>query len=63
MSKQMQIIINPVGETKLETTGFSGASCQDATRDFERRLGVTSDESLTSEYYTEASSEQNTVNE
>jgi hypothetical protein len=62
MSKQMIITVNPAGETALETSGFSGASCQDATRDFERALGVSSNETLTQEYYN-TGTEEETVSE
>ncbi len=30
--KTIEITINPTGETKVETRGFSGASCRDASR-------------------------------
>ena len=53
MSKVIQVVVNPQGETKIETMGFSGSSCQDATRELERALGATQEETLTGEYYTE----------
>ena len=57
MSKTIQVTITPKGETKIETTGFSGSSCQDATRELEKALGAVSNETLTGEYYA-ASNEQ-----
>lgn len=57
MSKTIQVIVSPKGETKLETFGFTGSSCQDASRALEQALGAKTDETLTSEYYT-ASNEQ-----
>lgn len=59
MSKIVQVVVSPTGGTKIETTGFEGASCQDATRELERALGATTDEQLTNEYYTQNTSEQN----
>ena len=53
MAKVIQVVVNPQGETKIETSGFSGSSCQDATRELEKALGATTEESLTGEYYTE----------
>ncbi len=53
MSKIIEIIVSPKGETKLETKGFSGGSCQEASRAFEAALGKSSNENLTSEYYAE----------
>jgi hypothetical protein len=61
MSKTIQITVSPTGETKIETAGFSGSSCQDATRELERALGVTTDEQLTGEYYTETNEQQNEI--
>lgn len=50
--KMMKVTVTPQGETKIETTGFAGSECQAATRDFERAMGVVTDETLTNEYYT-----------
>jgi hypothetical protein len=58
MSKIIEIIVSPKGETKLETKGFSGGNCQEASRAFEAALGKSSGENLTSEYYTEAETNQ-----
>jgi len=37
--KTIEVIVSPQGETRLETKGFSGASCQDAGRFIEIALG------------------------
>lgn len=58
MSKTIQIIVSPAGETKIETSGFTGSSCQDATRELERALGATTDEQLTGEYYETTNDQQ-----
>ena len=57
MSKIIQVVVSPKGETKIETTGFAGSSCQDASRALEQALGAKAGETLTGEYYT-ASTEQ-----
>jgi Protein of unknown function (DUF2997) len=57
MSKIIQVIVSPKGETKVETSGFSGSSCQEASRALEQALGGRVDETLTGEYYA-ASNEQ-----
>jgi hypothetical protein len=36
---------------KMETTGFTGAECQDATKAFESAIGTQSDEELTGEFF------------
>jgi hypothetical protein len=58
MTKIMKVTVSPKGETKLETIGFSGSACQDATRDFERALGVATGEQFTGEYYTNSNEQQ-----
>lgn len=58
MSKTIQIIVSPTGETKIETSGFTGSSCQDATRALEQALGAATNEQLTAEYYETANEQQ-----
>lgn len=59
MSKIIQVVVSPKGETKIETMGFTGSSCQEASRALEQALGAKTGETLTGEYYT-ASNEQTT---
>jgi hypothetical protein len=61
MSKTIQITISPKGETKIETSGFSGSSCQDATRALEAALGAKTSETLTGEYYTATNDQTNEI--
>ena len=49
--KRIEITVSPEGATSIKTTGFTGSSCKDATRDLERALGVSSRESLLPEFY------------
>lgn len=51
--KTIEITVSPKGETKIETKGFAGVGCQDATRALEAALGAKTDETLTGEYYAE----------
>ena len=51
MAKTIEIIISPNGETKLETRGFAGSGCQQASRFLEEALGQTADEQLTAEFH------------
>ena len=39
MTQVIEITIAPDGQTKLETKGFTGASCRDASRFIEQALG------------------------
>lgn len=55
--KTIEITVSIKGETKVETKGFSGSDCQEATRSLELALGARESESLKSEYYQQARSE------
>ena len=49
--KIIEIIVSPQGETRLETKGFSGASCQDASGFIESALGEKLSDRPTAERY------------
>jgi hypothetical protein len=51
MSRTIEIIVSPQGETRLETKGFSGANCQQASRFLEQALGQQVEQQLTLEYF------------
>lgn len=51
MSRTIEIIVSPQGETRLETKGFFGNSCREASRLFEQALGLKSKEQLTPAFY------------
>jgi hypothetical protein len=54
-SKKIEITVSPEGATSIKTSGFSGNSCKDATRDLERALGVAGREHLQPEYFNRTS--------
>ena len=56
--KTITIIVSPDGETRVETKGFAGASCRDASRALEQALGRQTDEQLTPEYFQFTATEQ-----
>ncbi len=49
--KTIEITVGPKGETRVETKGFTGGECREASRFVEQALGTRAAESLTSEYY------------
>ena len=49
--KRIEITVSPQGATSIKTSGFTGSSCKDATRDLERALGVAGREHLQPEYF------------
>lgn len=51
MSRVIEIIVSPQGQTRLQTKGFSGSSCREASRFLELALGQGSGEQLTAEFF------------
>jgi hypothetical protein len=51
VSQQIEITVSPTGETQIETHGFSGSKCLEATKALEAALGQKLTETLTSEYH------------
>ena len=49
--KTIEVIIAPDGQTTLETKGFAGSECRDASKLLEAALGTTIEERLSAEYY------------
>ena len=47
--------VNPEGAVSMKTTGFTGGSCREATRELERALGMSGRESLLPEFFTQNS--------
>ena len=58
MHRTIEIMVSPQGETKLETKGFAGSSCREASRLLEQALGTEAKEQLTPEFYAQATSAQ-----
>ena len=55
MTKKIEITVRPDGSTSIKTTGFTGGSCRDATRELERALGMSGRESLLPEFFNQNS--------
>ena len=53
-SPTIEITVKPDGQTVVETKGFTGASCRDASRFIEQALGKRESEPLTAEFYQQA---------
>jgi len=54
-TKTIEITVSPEGATTIKTSGFTGGSCRDATRNLERALGLAGRESLLPEFYGQTS--------
>ncbi len=61
--KKIEIIISPTGETKIQTTGFTGSQCQQASRSLIDALGETTNRKLTSEYFQSSATQQTQINQ
>ena len=56
--KIIRVIVSPRGETGVETKGFAGSECREASRFLEQALGQPTGEQLTAEFYQEQPAEQ-----
>ena len=56
--KTIEIIVQTDGKTRVETKGFTGAACKDASRFIEQALGTPQAEQLTSDFYLPATTQQ-----
>jgi hypothetical protein len=50
--KIIEVIVYARGETTIQTKGFSGSECQQATKALEAALGAKLSDQPTSEFYT-----------
>ena len=49
--KTIEIVISPTGQTRIETKGFTGATCREASQFLEAALGQRTGEQRTAEFY------------
>jgi hypothetical protein len=56
--KTIEITISPTGQATVQTKGFSGASCQSASRFLEQALGKRTADERTPEFYHTAEVQQ-----
>ena len=59
--KVIRVIVGPKGETRVETKGFSGGECREASRFIEQALGQPVNELLTAEFYQTQATEQQQI--
>ncbi len=58
MNKTIEITVTPDGQTRVETKGFSGAGCREASRFIEEALGKRTSERKTPEFFQVADERQ-----
>ena len=49
--KIIEITVDAKGQTKVETRGFTGGECREASKFIEQALGQRTGEKLTAEFY------------
>ena len=58
MSKTIEIVVTPTGQTQVQTRGFVGSECRQASEFIEKALGTRTQEQLTSEFHQKTSQQQ-----
>jgi hypothetical protein len=58
MTQQIEILITPQGKASVQTVGFAGSGCQEASRFLEEALGPRLAENLTAEFHQELPAQQ-----
>ena len=56
--KTIEITVAPTGQTSVETKGFTGAECRQASQFIETALGQRTGERLTAEFHAQDSQSQ-----
>ena len=51
MTKKIEITVTPDGSVSIKTTGFTGSSCREATRELEKALGLAGREHMLPEFF------------
>jgi len=51
LSKVIEIVVDPKGEAIVQTRGFSGGECREASKFVEQALGQRTAETLTAEFH------------
>jgi hypothetical protein len=54
----IEVIVSPTGETTVQTKGFTGSACREASKFIERALGEATAEKLTAEFHQTANTQQ-----
>ena len=58
MSRIIEVVVSPTGETTVQTKGYAGADCLQASRFLELALGVTVTDRKTAEFHQTAAAQQ-----
>ena len=58
MTRIIEVVVSPKGETTVQTKGYTGSDCLGASKFLEQALGITTQHQHTAEFYQTATSNQ-----
>jgi hypothetical protein len=58
MARIIEVLVSPTGETTVQTRGYAGSDCLQASRFLEQALGVSTAERTTAELYQTETAQQ-----
>jgi Protein of unknown function (DUF2997) len=58
MARIIEVIVSPKGETTVQTKGYAGAECLQASKFLEQALGLAATDKKTPEFFQSSSAEQ-----
>jgi hypothetical protein len=58
MARIIEVTVSPKGETTIQTKGYSGSDCLQASRFLEEALGVVTADRRTTEFYDTTAQQQ-----
>ena len=58
MPRIIEVIVSPQGETTLQTKGYAGSDCLQASKFLEQALGVVTKDRKTTEFYQAETTQQ-----
>jgi hypothetical protein len=58
MARVIEITVSPTGETTVQTKGYAGSECLEASRFLEQALGITVADTKSVDYYRSVPAEQ-----
>lgn len=63
MPRIIEVIVSPSGEVSIQTKGYAGSDCLQATKFLELALGVVTSDRKTAEFYQPTETTQQSVNQ
>ena len=62
MSRVIEVTVSPKGETTVQTKGYTGGTCLQASKFLEQALGAVASDRKTPEFYENAPAQQHQEN-